>query len=93
MQVYQWCVLGMIVLGLLSACTHKPLRVDCEGRLQPINRPAAVEGRNPSESGGTPSATSRPTDSQVFLQGDVSPASVDTHAAAVPSTDNPEHAP
>jgi len=45
------CVLGAVVMGVLSACAHKPPRVDCDGRLQPINQPAAVERRNGAGSG------------------------------------------
>ena len=50
-------VLGAVVVGLLSACAHKQPRVDCDGRLQPINQPAAVERRSGAESGDSSANT------------------------------------
>ncbi len=35
-------VMGLLVAALLSACHTRPPRVDCEGRLSPINAPAPV---------------------------------------------------
>jgi hypothetical protein len=32
----------LLVAALLSACHTRPPRVDCEGRLSPINAPAPV---------------------------------------------------
>lgn len=35
-------VIVLLVAGLVSACHTRPPRVDCEGRLSPINAPAPL---------------------------------------------------
>jgi hypothetical protein len=35
-------VIVLLVAALLSACHTRPPRVDCEGRLSPINAPAPL---------------------------------------------------
>jgi hypothetical protein len=42
---------GALVLG--SGCTHQPKRVDCDGRLEPINPPTPVAGAKKSNELGS----------------------------------------
>jgi hypothetical protein len=44
-MAHKTCVNSLMVIGaaaMLSACAHHPSRVDCEGKLEPINIPARV---------------------------------------------------
>ena len=38
----KWTFVLLLVAALLSACHTRPPRVDCEGRLSPVNAPAPV---------------------------------------------------
>ena len=77
------------VIGFLSACAHKPPRVDCEGHLESINRPAAMEGRKPSES---PESAASPKIESVEQQGAAQSSAVDHSATPTPGS-LPERAP
>jgi hypothetical protein len=82
------CVLGAVVLGLLSGCVHKPPRVDCDGRLQPINQPAAVEGRNGGQSrDSAATAVSRPSNSESAGETEGSSSSAGGRSTGAPSPD------
>ena len=39
----------IFALALLAACHTRPPRVDCDGRLQPINAPAPVTHSSPTQ--------------------------------------------
>jgi hypothetical protein len=41
-------------LGLLTACSHQPKRVDCEKRLEPINAATAAAAKKPKVEAGDP---------------------------------------
>ena len=89
------CVLGAVVVGLLSACAHRPPRVDCDGRLQPINQPAAVERRNGAESVDSSDNTlSRSSNSKLARETEGSSSSAGGRSTGAPSPDaTPERAP
>jgi hypothetical protein len=48
---------ALAVVLCTPGCAHKPPRVDCDGKLQPINLPAAVQ----------PEGTRRPSDAMPSL--------------------------
>jgi len=50
--VARWMVLG--ALALVSACSHQPKRVDCDGRLEPINAATPGAAKNPDAKAGEP---------------------------------------
>ena len=39
----------LAVVACMAGCAHKPPRVDCDGKLQPINLPAPVERGSTSQ--------------------------------------------
>jgi hypothetical protein len=38
------CLVVLSGLGFASGCSHQPRRIDCEGRLEPVNPPTPVVG-------------------------------------------------
>lgn len=86
------CVLGAVVVGFLSACAHKSPRVDCDGRLQPINQPAAVEGRNGRQSrNSAATAVSRSSNSESASETEgSSSSSAGGRSTGAPSSDTPQ---
>ncbi len=89
MQGNRACVWGAVFMGVLSACAHTSPRVDCERRLQPINRPAAVERWNPSQSQASPVGLK----SQRLGKREAGESLPDDHSAESPSTEIPERVP
>jgi hypothetical protein len=81
-------VLAAVIIGLLSACAHKPPRVDCEGHMEPINRPAAMEGRERSGS-----SESAPSPKNVSEQQGAPQSSPVDHSTTQPPGNLPERAP
>lgn len=82
------CVLGAVIMGLLSACAHKPPRVDCDGRLQPINQPAAVAGRSRAESRDSAATdVSRSSNSESAGETEGSSSSAGGRSTGTPSPD------
>lgn len=85
------CVLGAVVMALLSACAHKPPRVDCDGRLQPINQPAAVEGRSGGQSRASAATTvPRSSNSDSASETEGSSSSEGGRSTGAPSSDTPQ---
>jgi hypothetical protein len=41
--------LVMLLLVLVAACSSHPKRVDCEGRLLPVNTPAPMKSSDPGQ--------------------------------------------
>lgn len=85
------CVLGAVIVGLLSACAHKPPRVECDGKLQPINQPAAVEGRSREQSRDSAvTAASQSSNSEPARETEGSSPSAGGRSTGAPSSDTPQ---
>lgn len=57
-RVSRW-IAGLFVLAVLTACASHDSRVKCDGRLQPINAPAAKQkSASGSAAGATPASRS-----------------------------------
>jgi hypothetical protein len=78
---------------VLAACAHRPPRVNCDGKLQPINQPAPIQEEDRRRTPDHPptAATSSATPSRE--RGGQGPASVAESAVGDGSPDGKESSP